>query len=217
MKLIICKRKLPEMVNLIKIYEPPKEFARLRAGAPAPRFPTGSADFPASRDGCAGPANDPGACAEKRKIHRFPMPGRAIFPVLGPHPWKEVAARTPRRPVAGWPQLSRVCAGLVAVVPQSAGQKVCRAVGASPAPTVLSALARAANHSCARRLVAAGHSRRADALSRQTEADEQKRARLAAALRENLKRRKAQARARRTSEAEATDEMPPAQAETSRS
>jgi hypothetical protein len=54
-------------------------------------------------------------------------------------------------------------------------------------------------------------------LSRQTEADEQKRARLAAALRENLKRRKAQARARRTVEAEATDETPPAQAETSRS
>ncbi|WP_332683639.1 hypothetical protein [Bosea sp. (in: a-proteobacteria)] len=54
-------------------------------------------------------------------------------------------------------------------------------------------------------------------MSRQTEADEQKRARLAAALRENLKRRKAQARARRASETEATDEPPPAQAESSRS
>lgn len=81
----------------------------------------------------------------------------------------------------------------------------------------LSAVARAANHSPTRRLAVTGHFRRADALSRQTEADEQKRARLAAALRENLKRRKAQARARRTAETEATDETPPAQAETSRS
>ncbi len=37
---------------------------------------------------------------------------------------------------------------------------------------------------------------RVDALSRQPAADEENRARLAAALRENLKRRKAQARAR---------------------
>lgn len=59
--------------------------------------------------------------------------------------------------------------------------------------------------------------RRADALSRQTEADDQKRARLAAALRENLKRRKAQARARRATEPEAKDEAPPAQAEPPRS
>jgi hypothetical protein len=60
-------------------------------------------------------------------------------------------------------------------------------------------------------------------LNRQTEADEQRRARLAAALRENLKRRKAQARARRTAEttetteAAAEDETPPAQAESPRS
>jgi hypothetical protein len=60
-------------------------------------------------------------------------------------------------------------------------------------------------------------------LNRQTEADEQRRARLAAALRENLKRRKAQARARRTTEttetteAAAEDETPPAQAESPRS
>jgi hypothetical protein len=54
-------------------------------------------------------------------------------------------------------------------------------------------------------------------LSRQTDADEQKRARLAAALRENLKRRKAQARARRSTGAAAEDETTPAQADPDRS
>jgi len=54
-------------------------------------------------------------------------------------------------------------------------------------------------------------------LSRQPTADDEKRARLAAALRENLKRRKAQARARRADEAEREDEALPAQAETPRS
>ncbi len=56
-----------------------------------------------------------------------------------------------------------------------------------------------------------------DALSRQPSADEEKRARLAAALRENLKRRKAQARARRTEEAEAEQTAQPAQADSKRS
>ncbi|PZR89235.1 hypothetical protein [Bosea sp. CRIB-10] len=59
--------------------------------------------------------------------------------------------------------------------------------------------------------------RRADALSRQTEAEDERRARLAAALRENLKRRKAQARARRASETTAEDTLPPTQADTPRS
>jgi hypothetical protein len=54
-------------------------------------------------------------------------------------------------------------------------------------------------------------------LSRQTEADDERKARLAAALRENLKRRKAQARARRASDTPAEEQMPPAQAETPRS
>ncbi|MDP3255756.1 MAG: hypothetical protein Q8S58_19940 [Bosea sp. (in: a-proteobacteria)] len=55
------------------------------------------------------------------------------------------------------------------------------------------------------------------AVNRQTAADEEKRARLAAALRENLKRRKAQARARRAEEAPAQDEAPRAQADCDRS
>ena len=42
-------------------------------------------------------------------------------------------------------------------------------------------------------------------------------ARLAAALRENLKRRKAQARARRAADTAAEDTIPPAQAEPPRS
>ena len=55
------------------------------------------------------------------------------------------------------------------------------------------------------------------AVNRQTAADDEKRARLAAALRENLKRRKAQARARRAEEAPAQDEAPQAQADPNRS
>lgn len=47
---------------------------------------------------------------------------------------------------------------------------------------------------------------RVDALSRQPAADEENRARLAAALRENLKRRKAQGRARRQDEAQAQEQ-----------
>jgi hypothetical protein len=58
---------------------------------------------------------------------------------------------------------------------------------------------------------------RADALSRQTEAEDERKARLAAALRENLKRRKAQARARRAADTAAEDTIPPAQAEPPRS
>ncbi|MGY6248753.1 hypothetical protein ACXIUS_14480 [Bosea thiooxidans] len=49
-------------------------------------------------------------------------------------------------------------------------------------------------------------------MTRQT-ADDEKQARLAAALRENLKRRKAQARARRAEEAHEHEPAPPAQAE----
>jgi hypothetical protein len=54
-------------------------------------------------------------------------------------------------------------------------------------------------------------------LSRQPTADDEKRARLAAALRENLKRRKAQARARRADEADGQEPAPPAQADIPRS
>jgi len=54
-------------------------------------------------------------------------------------------------------------------------------------------------------------------LSRQTEAEDERRARLAAALRENLKRRKAQARARRASDTTAEDTPPPTQADSPRS
>ncbi|WP_248306762.1 hypothetical protein [Bosea sp. AAP35] len=58
---------------------------------------------------------------------------------------------------------------------------------------------------------------RVDAVNRQTIIDDEKRARLAAALRENLKRRKAQARARRVEEGPAQDEAPLAQAGPDRS
>ncbi|WP_200827892.1 hypothetical protein [Bosea lathyri] len=53
-------------------------------------------------------------------------------------------------------------------------------------------------------------------MNRQT-SDDEKKARLAAALRENLKRRKAQARARRSDEAVAQEPASQAQAESSRS
>jgi len=52
-------------------------------------------------------------------------------------------------------------------------------------------------------------------VTRQT-AEDEKQARLAAALRENLKRRKAQARARRSDEAHAREPEPPSQADSSR-
>jgi hypothetical protein len=56
------------------------------------------------------------------------------------------------------------------------------------------------------------------AVNRQTSAEDEKRARLAAALRENLKRRKAQARARRVEGAAVeADEAPQAQADPDRS
>lgn len=54
-------------------------------------------------------------------------------------------------------------------------------------------------------------------MSRQTDADDEKKARLAAALRENLKRRKAQARARRAEEAPTQEPAPQAQADSKRS
>lgn len=55
-------------------------------------------------------------------------------------------------------------------------------------------------------------------VNRPPAADDEKKVRLAAALRENLKRRKAQARARRADEtALRQDEPPDAQAETTRS
>ena len=53
-------------------------------------------------------------------------------------------------------------------------------------------------------------------MTRQT-AEDEKQARLAAALRENLKRRKAQARARRSEETGTQEPAPPAQAESPRS
>ncbi len=53
-------------------------------------------------------------------------------------------------------------------------------------------------------------------MTRQT-AEDEKQARLAAALRENLKRRKAQARARRSDEAKAQEPAPPVQADPPRS
>jgi hypothetical protein len=54
-------------------------------------------------------------------------------------------------------------------------------------------------------------------VTRQPSADDEKRARLAAALRENLKRRKAQGRARRQDEAQAREPDEPIQAEPPRS
>jgi UDP:flavonoid glycosyltransferase YjiC (YdhE family) len=54
-------------------------------------------------------------------------------------------------------------------------------------------------------------------VNRRSSADDEKTARLAAALRENLKRRKAQARARQADEATAEEPMPQAQADPSRS
>jgi len=54
-------------------------------------------------------------------------------------------------------------------------------------------------------------------VTRQPSADDEKRARLAAALRENLKRRKAQGRARRQDEAQAREPEQPLQAEPPRS
>ncbi|WP_197280684.1 hypothetical protein [Bosea vaviloviae] len=54
-------------------------------------------------------------------------------------------------------------------------------------------------------------------MNHQTSADDEKRARLAAALRENLKRRKAQARARRADEAPAQEPAPQTQADLNRS
>lgn len=65
-------------------------------------------------------------------------------------------------------------------------------------------------------ITALNRHRRVDALSRQP-AEDEKRARLAAALRENLKRRKAQARARKADEADAEQTAPPAQADSQRS
>lgn len=64
---------------------------------------------------------------------------------------------------------------------------------------------------------ALNHHQPSDALSRQPAADDEKRVRLAAALRENLKRRKAQARARQAEEADAEQAAPPAQADSPRS
>ena len=52
-------------------------------------------------------------------------------------------------------------------------------------------------------------------MTRQT-AEDEKQARLAAALRENLKRRKAQARARRSDEVQTRESEPPSQADTPR-
>jgi hypothetical protein len=52
-------------------------------------------------------------------------------------------------------------------------------------------------------------------VTRQT-AEDEKQARLAAALRENLKRRKAQARARRSEEAQAREPVPPSEVESPR-
>ncbi|PZN93969.1 MAG: hypothetical protein DCF30_21000 [Hyphomicrobiales bacterium] len=91
------------------------------------------------------------------------------------------------------------------------------AMGALAAPR-LSKSVHAANHAPRFRRDPSVEPRcRVDAVNRQTEADDEKRARLAAALRENLKRRKAQARARRAEEAPAQDEASQAQADPTRS
>jgi len=82
----------------------------------------------------------------------------------------------------------------------------------------LSTTAHAANHSPRIRRDPSVESRyRVDAVSRQTDAEDEKKARLAAALRENLKRRKAQARARRAEEVPAQEPAPQAQADLKRS
>jgi len=82
----------------------------------------------------------------------------------------------------------------------------------------LSKSAHAANHAPRIRRVPSVEPRyRVVDVNRQTAADDEKRARLAAALRENLKRRKAQARARRAEEAPAQEPEPQAQAEPNRS
>ena len=85
------------------------------------------------------------------------------------------------------------------------------------AALVLSGAGSAANHEPTSAAARSRAFRRADALSRQTEAEDERRARLAAALRENLKRRKAQARARRASDTAVEDTPPPAKAEPPRS
>lgn len=210
---MICKRKPPEMVNLVRICECPNEFGPRRAEAPESPVLVRWPGLRRSTQWLCRPEIATGACVELREKDRGSAVLIGVFAGIrgGPYTGRLTGAPPSRHWMAG--ALSRARADLAAVVPQSAGHDG----GAPHAPAVLSAAARAANHSCIRRLVAAGHSRRADALSRQTEADEQKRARLAAALRENLKRRKAQARARRASETEATDEPLPAQAESSRS
>lgn len=118
------------------------------------------------------------------------------------------AARTPVGTRQGCP-IERT--GHAAVVPQSVVQGLtCRRLA-------LSRRGRAANHEPTPAAARLRASRRADALSRQTEAEDDRRARLAAALRENLKRRKAQARARRASETTAEDTPPPTQADSTRS
>lgn len=54
-------------------------------------------------------------------------------------------------------------------------------------------------------------------MNRRPDTEDETKARLAAALRENLKRRKAQARSRKVEETSSPDEMRQPQAETSRS
>jgi hypothetical protein len=91
----------------------------------------------------------------------------------------------------------------------------CHAFAAAPR---LSKSVHAANHAPRIRRDPSVEPRyRVVAVNRQTTADDEKRARLAAALRENLKRRKAQARARRAEEAPAQEPEPKAQAEPNRS
>jgi len=97
-----------------------------------------------------------------------------------------------------------VSAGLASVMPR---EKL----------SALSKSAHAANHAPRNRRDPSVETRyRVVAVNRQTTAEDEKRARLAAALRENLKRRKAQARARRAEEATAQEPGSQAQAEPDR-
>jgi hypothetical protein len=100
---------------------------------------------------------------------------------------------------------------------QPAAQHRGRNSSAAASPR-LSGTAHAANHAPRIRRDPSVESRyRVDAVSRQTDADDEKKARLAAALRENLKRRKAQARARRAEVTPAPEPAPEAQADSKRS
>lgn len=100
--------------------------------------------------------------------------------------------------------------------PQLCRNRACKRDAVAPR-AILSLNRLAANHLARPAAALPRALSRAAALSRQTEAEDERKARLAAALRENLKRRKAQARARRASDMSPEDKLPPAQADLPRS